>query len=145
MLSGPERNDAMNTQRNIEQNETKCRRTFFLSHASIMRLVFFSVLIFLILAGCTSQTGQTNQVPSLTEARSNFKTILLPQNVKKEPIEQAPKEVFLTIKYPSQSGELWAYLSPNPGDGKKIPCGYLDHRRRLQHDWGRVDSRAVRK
>ncbi len=112
----------MNTQTNIEKNETKCRRTYFLSHALFMQLVFFSVLIFLILAGCTSQTGQTNPSPSLTEARSSFKTTLVPQNVKKEPVDQAPKEIFLTIKYPSKSGELWAYLSPNPGDGKKHPA-----------------------
>jgi hypothetical protein len=33
----------------------------------------------------------------------------------------APEQIFQTIQYPAPSGSLGAYLSPDPGDGKKHP------------------------
>ncbi|KAM3116182.1 alpha/beta hydrolase family protein [Phormidesmis sp. 146-33] len=45
-----------------------------------------------------------------------------PQKAPIQPVEAAPTSIFQTIKYPAPSGKLAAYLSPNPGDGKKHPA-----------------------
>jgi dipeptidyl aminopeptidase/acylaminoacyl peptidase len=46
----------------------------------------------------------------------------MPQAGERTPVEQAPPAVFATIKYPAASGQLAAYLTPDPGDGKKHPA-----------------------
>lgn len=85
--------------------------------------------LLLLLAGCgpqqmQSETGsQRASTPaSLLEARRGFKTVLLPQEGGKEPVETAPGKMFRTLKYSAPNGQLAAYLSPNPGDGKKHPA-----------------------
>ena len=79
------------------------------------------LLIFLVV-GCTPQKTQSKQFASLTEARHGFKTKLLPQKSDVQPVEQAPSSIFKTIKYLATSGELAAYISPNPNTGKKHPA-----------------------
>lgn len=69
-----------------------------------------------------SQKVQSEQLVSLSDARSSFKTALLPQKSTQQPVEKAPLDIFRVIKYPAPSGELAAYLSPNPGDGKRHPA-----------------------
>lgn len=79
------------------------------------------LLIFLIV-GCTpqkTQSTQSTQFASLTDARNGFKTKLLPKKTDFQPVEQAPSNIFKTIKYLAASGELAAYVSPNPNTGKK--------------------------
>jgi dipeptidyl aminopeptidase/acylaminoacyl peptidase len=68
------------------------------------------------------QNAQSTQLSSLFEARQGFKTTLRPQENPKQPVEQAPADIFQTIKYTASVGELAAYLSPNPKDGKKHPA-----------------------
>lgn len=95
-----------------------------------MKFTHFCALSLLLLAGCNSPQatngGTANQpeaeITSLSEARRGFKTTLVPGQGAKEPAEQAPANIFRTIKYPSLMGQLTAYLSPNPGDGKKHPA-----------------------
>lgn len=67
-------------------------------------------------AGCEKLDSSS---VSLATARENFHTKLVRQNAEKEPVEVAPAKIFLTIKYPATNGEFAAYLTPNPGDGKK--------------------------
>ena len=80
------------------------------------------ILLLFLVVGCTSQKTQSEQFASLTEARQVFKTTILPQKTTVEPVQIAPINIFKTIKYPTASGELAAYLSPDPGNGKKHPA-----------------------
>lgn len=87
----------------------------------------------LLFAGCASrqaqpesavapQTQSKPQPVSLTSARRGFKTVLSPQKGVKTPLESAPPKIFRTVKYPAPSGAPAAYLSPDPGDGRKHPA-----------------------
>jgi acetyl esterase/lipase len=87
-----------------------------------MKIGYSSLLLFLSLAGCTSHKAPSQQSTSLPEARRGFKTIVLPQTRQRDPVEQPPAAVFQTITYPAPVGELAAYLTPNPGDGRKHPA-----------------------
>lgn len=96
------------------------------SAAFIMKkIALFSLLLF---AGCSSQNapnGASNSsgaTQTLTEARRGFKTNITAPTGQKEAAEAAPPSVFRTLKYPAPAGELTAYLSPDPGDGKKHPA-----------------------
>jgi dipeptidyl aminopeptidase/acylaminoacyl peptidase len=60
--------------------------------------------------------------PTLAEARRGFVTRPGGQQPPSEPVPQPPPEVFRLIKYPSAVGPLSAYLTPDPGDGKKHPA-----------------------
>lgn len=73
-------------------------------------------------SGCASHATQNESAASLVEARRGFKTVVMAPKGAKEPVEKAPTNVFLNLKYPAPSGDLAAYLSPNPGDGKKHPA-----------------------
>jgi len=59
---------------------------------------------------------------TLLGARQNFHTKLLSQNTEKDPVKVAPRKLFLTVKYPAANGQLAAYLTPDPVDGKKHPA-----------------------
>jgi dipeptidyl aminopeptidase/acylaminoacyl peptidase len=85
---------------------------------------WIALSLFFILAGCQSQAPQNSagQGVSLTQARNGFKTVLTAPVRAKEPAETAPPNIFRTIKYPAPVGELTAYLSPDPGNGKKHPA-----------------------
>ena len=85
-----------------------------------------AILAALCLVGCsptaTRSTGTPASTKTLTEARADFKTKLAPQAGERTPVEQAPPAIFSTIKYPAASGQLAAYLTPDPSDGKKHPA-----------------------
>jgi acetyl esterase/lipase len=68
------------------------------------------------------QKVQPEHFVSLSDARRGFKTTLLPQKSTHQLVEKAPLDIFRVIKYSAPSGELAAYLSPNPGDGKRHPA-----------------------
>jgi acetyl esterase/lipase len=87
-----------------------------------LNLNSLTLIGFLLLTGCTNQEIQAEQNISLTEARRGFKTVLISQKETNEPIEQAPAQIFKTIKYPAPSGQLSAYLSAEPSDNKKRPA-----------------------
>jgi acetyl esterase/lipase len=88
-----------------------------------MKFTLSSILPLLFLVvGCTSQKIQSEQFATLNEARQGFTTTLLPQKAVAESVQLAPTGIFRTIKYPTSSGELAAYLSPNTGSGKKHPA-----------------------
>jgi dipeptidyl aminopeptidase/acylaminoacyl peptidase len=80
----------------------------------IKKLSCSLLLITVLLTGCQRAT--------LKDSRDVFKTVVRQQNILKEPIKIAPTKIFRNITYPSTSGELAAYLSPNPGNGKKHPA-----------------------
>ena len=71
---------------------------------------------------CSSCQGGDPSPATLSSARKNFETKLLPQKTEKAPAEVAPPKLFRTVKYPVANGELAAYLTPDPLDGKKSPA-----------------------
>ena len=58
----------------------------------------------------------------LTEARRAFKTKPVNAERSNEPLDQPPPDVFKLVKYKSPAGDLAAYLTPDPKDGKKHPA-----------------------
>ena len=60
--------------------------------------------------------------PTLAEARRGFVTRLGGPQPAAEPVPQPPPDVFRLIKYPAPVGDLAAYLTPDPGDGRKHPA-----------------------
>jgi acetyl esterase/lipase len=59
---------------------------------------------------------------SLAEARRGFATKPGGAQPEREAIPQPPPDVYQLVKYPSPVGKLAAYLTPDPGDGKKHPA-----------------------
>jgi len=86
-----------------------------------MKLPFSLPVALLVVASCTPNRTVSAEANSLLEARRGFKTTLVPQKSAKESPEQAPPKIFRTITYPAPAGNLAAYLSPDPRDGKKHP------------------------
>jgi acetyl esterase/lipase len=80
----------------------------------IKNLTCSFLLITALLTGC--------QPATLQQSREGFKTVVRQRNTPKEPLETAPDRIFKNIKYPTANGELAAYLSPDPKNGKKNPA-----------------------
>jgi dipeptidyl aminopeptidase/acylaminoacyl peptidase len=80
----------------------------------IKQLTCSLLLMTVLLTGCQQAT--------LKQSRSSFKTVIRQQNTPKEPLETAPAQIFRNIKYPTANGDLAAYLSPDPRNGKKNPA-----------------------
>lgn len=59
---------------------------------------------------------------SLVEARRGFTTKLEPRERTSEPLPEAPRELFRTVRYDAAPGKLGAYLTPDPKDGKRHPA-----------------------
>jgi dipeptidyl aminopeptidase/acylaminoacyl peptidase len=83
-----------------------------------MKIFYLAVLLPLLSIGCATQQGNS----TLTQARSGFQTTLVSSPTSGQAAEKAPQAVFRTLKYPAASGELTAYVSPDPRDGKKHPA-----------------------
>lgn len=59
---------------------------------------------------------------TLAEARRGFVTKLTRPQPDAGPVPQPPADVFRLVKYRSPAGELSAYVSPDPVDGRKHPA-----------------------
>lgn len=66
--------------------------------------------------------GRLPAKASLVEARRAFKTKLIRQEKENEPADKPPPRLFRLVRYDAPAGKLAAYLSQNPGDGKKHPA-----------------------
>lgn len=88
-------------------------------------LLFCSLLLLVLSSGCDRKSSQpsptASPVKSLLEAREGFQTRLVRKTQESEPATPPPPKLFSLIKYTSSAGSLSAYVSPNPGDGKKHP------------------------
>lgn len=75
-----------------------------------------------LLSSCerTRSPGGTSS-PGLEEARKGHVTRLLKQESEGTPPQAPPEGVFQLVRYASPAGQLAAYVSPDPGDGKKHP------------------------
>lgn len=58
---------------------------------------------------------------SFAEAHDAFQTTLAEKNSDNDPIPDPPEGYFDLVYYPSQVGDLAAYVSSDPGDGEKHP------------------------
>ncbi len=100
-----------------------------------MKRLVFTLLAIVVLVGCrrggrtptvkfTGGSGgqQQEQAASLTEARRGFRPRLVSRGSDKEPAPQPPPHLFHLVHYESPVGKLAAYLTPDPGDGKKHPA-----------------------
>lgn len=56
---------------------------------------------------------------SLAEARKGFKTALISQESAQVPVPTPPSKVFKIVKYNAPAGKFAAYITPDPGDGKR--------------------------
>jgi dienelactone hydrolase len=99
------------------------------------RLIPVTLPALLALAGCNRPEGQAPPAPSpfqrtnpggqagsLAEGRKGFQTKLVRREFARQPVPLPPPTVFHTVRYDAPVGKLAAYLSPDPGDGKKHPA-----------------------
>jgi acetyl esterase/lipase len=66
--------------------------------------------------------GPASARPSLAEARRGFVTRPAQQQAAGKPVPEPPPDVFRLVRYYSPAGKLAAYLTPDPGDGRKHPA-----------------------
>lgn len=86
-------------------------------------------VVAVVLAACGRPKRTTSGAPaasppgvSLGEARRGFVTKLAPSEAAKEPVDVPPSAVFRLTHYDAPPGKLAAYVSPDPGDGKRHPA-----------------------
>ncbi len=70
--------------------------------------------------GCGDKPGGAGG--SLATARHGFATRLVRQDRAGEPVPPPPPKLFTVVKYSSPLGEMSAYLTPSPADGKRHPA-----------------------
>ena len=83
-----------------------------------MRIFQFLSLCLLVVAGC----HQASTESTLTEAKSDFQTKVVKNGDAQGPADVPDGDVFELIDYPSPVGDLAAYVTKDPGDGKKHPA-----------------------
>jgi acetyl esterase/lipase len=91
-----------------------------------MTRIFLALVPLLFLAGCKKDTpatggGSADAKTTLPEARKGFATKTTGEKGD-DPVPEPPAKVFRKVKYDSPAGQLWAYVTPSPGDGKKHPA-----------------------
>lgn len=69
-----------------------------------------------------SSTAPTTSTTPLVQARRGFTTRLAGRPTEREPVPVPPPAVFRLVHFDSAVGKLAAYLTPDPGDGRKRPA-----------------------
>jgi acetyl esterase/lipase len=96
-----------------------------------MKTIRVALLGFLALTGCNqnnappgANAGQNGPsgAATLTEARQGFQTKLTRRDSGKDALPKPPAGVFESVRYKSPAGELAAYVTPDPKDGKQHPA-----------------------
>ena len=112
-----------------QQPKKKQRSPLFwlaIAVASFLVLVFCTVAAWWILSMMPppEELADAFQTPeqSLLEAREGRQTQLRDYESDDEPPEKPPEELFDLVQYPTSLGDMAAYLSVDPGDGKKHPA-----------------------
>lgn len=79
--------------------------------------------LLLIISVASPSMGQAPATKNLLTARAGFKTSPIPNSYTTDGTAPVPPaNIFLAVRYPSPAGKMFAYLSPDPGDGKKHPA-----------------------
>lgn len=83
-------------------------------------------IVLLLAVGCrpepSSRTPPGVDGRTLPQAREGFVTSYRPPARRGGPAPEPPPAVFRKVTYPSAVGDLAAYITPDPGDGKKRPA-----------------------
>ena len=87
-----------------------------------MKRIHLALLSLILMTGCLGEPVPEQEKGSLVEARSGFKTKLVPQSAQRDPIPDPPPEIFRKVLYDSPAGKLGAYVSQVPDDGEKRPA-----------------------
>jgi predicted esterase len=93
-----------------------------------MKVIYTSLCLLFFVTGCRREQNHPLPVPpsqnseSLADARRGFTTKLTRKESAGIPIPQPPPELFQIVRFESPAGNLGAFLSPDPGDGKKRPA-----------------------
>jgi dipeptidyl aminopeptidase/acylaminoacyl peptidase len=87
--------------------------------SKIARPIAALLLLLVVVPGCGNAGGRTE---TLTEARQGFKTNITSRPGPSEPADAAPPAIFKTVMFPAPVGNLKAYVTPDPKDGKKHPA-----------------------
>jgi hypothetical protein len=77
--------------------------------------------VFLLLLAVSSICN-TASPESLWDARQGFSTTLVKKEVDGAPVPDPPKNVLQLVSYSSPVGDLAAYISSSPRDGKRHPA-----------------------
>ena len=85
-------------------------------------LLYCLLLPLILLSGCGPHKTHAQQSVSLPVARTGFKTTVVPQKEQQDPVDLPPAQIFRAVSYPAPTGAWAAYLTPDPGDGKRHPA-----------------------
>jgi dipeptidyl aminopeptidase/acylaminoacyl peptidase len=86
-----------------------------------VRAAACALVLLLTLPGCSSRKPLTARSQTLAEARKGFTT--RPTGERSgDPVEPPPPETLRYTTYPSPAGQLAAYVSPEPHDGRRHPA-----------------------
>lgn len=88
----------------------------------LLALLFFVAYTLRKKKGPSSEFQSQAARLSLTEARHNFKTVLVRKVAQHEPVPPPPPELFRTVQYESPIGKMAAYVSQPAKDGKRHPA-----------------------
>ncbi|MEK8034063.1 prolyl oligopeptidase family serine peptidase [Ideonella sp. DXS29W] len=88
----------------------------------IARLLLLSVMACGAPVLLHAQQASVPAAPSLSAARGAFVTKIAMPTADGRPATVAPESILRTLKYTSPAGELSAYLTPDPHDGKRHPA-----------------------
>jgi hypothetical protein len=80
-----------------------------------------STIVFLLLLGI-EPIGNTASAETLLDAQQGFTTTLAKKDVDGAPVPDPPRNVLQSVKYNSPIGDLAAYITPSPQDGKRHPA-----------------------
>ena len=85
----------------------------------------FSIGLLLAGAGCSAKTEaepQPKTRATLAGEKAKYQTVVHFPSSYGKPIDVPPKKIFHLVSYPSAVGGLGAFLTPDPGDGRKHPA-----------------------
>jgi hypothetical protein len=74
------------------------------------------------LLGLVALTGFSAKAGTLLDARQGFTTTLIKKTSNGSPVDDPPPEILRSVKYSTSIGDMAAYVSPSPNDGKKHPA-----------------------
>jgi acetyl esterase/lipase len=84
--------------------------------------IWFVACVFFVGCGRESVTPPSAPKLTLSEARKGFATHLVRRETSDVALPNPPAGMFRSLRFPAPSGDLLAYLTPDPGDGKKHPA-----------------------
>ena len=95
---------------------------FIARNISTRRRLFLLLVTLTVVVGCNRSPARSPQLRSLREARAGFVTTIVESGERPGAPELPPSHILSPAYYLSPVGNLPAYVSPNPNDGKRHPA-----------------------